>query len=261
MATDSVSNAKTSTNAPARASKNEKTEVVKQVRAMDLGLSVSDRTGVVAVLDRVLANAYVLRTKTEKAHWDVVGPQFYSLHKLWEEQYALLSEYIDASAERTRMLGGFPVATLAGFLRHTELAEIEDAVPMATSTVGNLLRDHETVIRSLRQAVDACADEHNDAGTADFLTGMMEGHEKAAWMLRSFLEGESVQSTGTVNGIVGGTTNNGSKNTASLPSLVGRSSTCLTTKDESSRDLRRSRLASFVLARSRASRSRSPTFY
>jgi starvation-inducible DNA-binding protein len=30
---------------------------------------------------------------------------------------------------------------------------------------------------------------HGDAGTNDFLTGLMERHEKMAWMLRSFLEG------------------------------------------------------------------------
>jgi starvation-inducible DNA-binding protein len=28
---------------------------------------------------------------------------------------------------------------------------------------------------------------HQDAGTSDFLTGLMERHEKMAWMLRAFL--------------------------------------------------------------------------
>ena len=31
-------------------------------------------------------------------------------------------------------------------------------------------------------------DKHGDAGTSDFLTGLMERHEKMAWMLRAFLE-------------------------------------------------------------------------
>ncbi|MEO7143687.1 MAG: ferritin-like domain-containing protein [Bryobacteraceae bacterium] len=51
----------------------------------------------------------------------------------------------------------------------------------------DLLADHETIIRVLRTDVEACTDTYHDAGTADFLTGLMEGHEKMAWMIRAFL--------------------------------------------------------------------------
>ena len=34
------------------------------------------------------------------------------------------------------------------------------------------------------------ADEFNDMGTNDFLIGLMEQHEKMAWMLRAFLDGK-----------------------------------------------------------------------
>ncbi len=56
--------------------------------------------------------------------------------------------------------------------------------------IENLLADHEQIIRDLRHDVEVCADELNDQGTADFLTGLMEQHEKMAWMLRAFLEGK-----------------------------------------------------------------------
>ena len=51
-----------------------------------------------------------------------------------------------------------------------------------------MLADHETIIRTLRKAVDEVTDNLKDAGTADFLTGVMEIHEKMAWMLRSYLK-------------------------------------------------------------------------
>jgi starvation-inducible DNA-binding protein len=51
-----------------------------------------------------------------------------------------------------------------------------------------LRTDHETLIRTLRQDVVAAQDEFGDAGTADFLTGMMEEHEKMAWMIRAHLD-------------------------------------------------------------------------
>ena len=49
-----------------------------------------------------------------------------------------------------------------------------------------LLADHESVIRSLRKDLET-ADDLGDAGTNDFLTGLMERHEKFAWMLRAYL--------------------------------------------------------------------------
>jgi starvation-inducible DNA-binding protein len=54
------------------------------------------------------------------------------------------------------------------------------------------LSDHEAVIQRLRVGLETCADEYHDVGTNDFLTGLMERHEKMAWMLRAFLEGRSV---------------------------------------------------------------------
>ncbi len=55
-----------------------------------------------------------------------------------------------------------------------------------------LVADHETVIRCLRDDLEACMDTYHDAGSNDFLLRLMETHEKMAWMLRAFLQGESV---------------------------------------------------------------------
>jgi len=158
-----------------------------------LGLSSEELSGAIRCLNRALSNVSVLTIKTKKSHWDVVGPQFMTLHKLWDVQYETLARYQDELAERIRTLGGFPVGTLAGFLREATLTEQPGDVPNATDAVSNLLADHEHIVRDLRESVDACDDRFNDKGTADFLTGMMEEHEKMAWMLRSFLQGEGVE--------------------------------------------------------------------
>ena len=54
--------------------------------------------------------------------------------------------------------------------------------------LANLVSDHEQVIRNLREFVDKSDEDLHDVGTSDFLTGLMEQHEKMAWMLRAFLE-------------------------------------------------------------------------
>lgn len=166
------------------------------MRAINIGLTEEQRQGVINLLNQDLADAYLLLVKTKKYHWDVVGPQFRSLHQLWEEHYQKLTLNIDALAERTRALGGYPVGTMEGFLKIATLKEHAGNVPTATKMVANLVHDHEQVIRNLRNHVNESSDKFHDQGTADFLTGLLEQHEEIAWMLRSFIEGEAIEPDG-----------------------------------------------------------------
>lgn len=164
------------------------------MRKLNIGLSEEQREGVVKLLNCDLADAYLLLIKTKKHHWDVVGPQFRSLHEIFEEQYTALTTNIDQMAERTRALGGYPVGSAAGFLQYATLQEQSSGdIPTATVMVERLVDDHEQVIRNIRGHIDQCSEEFHDEGTADFLTGLMEQHEEMAWMLRSFIEGEDLK--------------------------------------------------------------------
>ncbi|MDX2239887.1 MAG: Dps family protein [Leptolyngbyaceae cyanobacterium bins.302] len=166
------------------------------MRQINIGLSEEQRQGVIELLNRDLSNSYLLQLKTKKYHWDVIGPQFRTLHEIFEEQYTALGESIDSIAERVRQLGGYPVGTAKEFIELASVEETPGRVPSPTQMVANLLDDHELIIRSLRDHVDQSSEEFSDEGTADFLTGLMEQHEEMAWMLRSFIEGESVNADG-----------------------------------------------------------------
>lgn len=171
-------------------------EVTKVMKPINIGLSEEQRQGVVNLLNQDLSNAYLLVIKTKKYHWDVVGPQFRTLHELWEEHYKAISDNIDNYAERIRALGGFPIGTAEGFLTNATLREHPGDLPDANEMVNRLVVDHEQVIRNLRQHIAQCVDDYGDEGTADFLTGIMEQHEEMAWMLRSFIEGKSLSGNG-----------------------------------------------------------------
>jgi starvation-inducible DNA-binding protein len=58
--------------------------------------------------------------------------------------------------------------------------------PSAEEMVENLIADHETVVRHLREVTELAEDLH-DQGTADLLTDRMKSHEKAIWMLRAIV--------------------------------------------------------------------------
>lgn len=167
------------------------------MRKLNIGLTEEQRQGVIDLLNKDLSDAYLVLIKTKKYHWDVIGPQFRTLHQLWEEQYEALTQTIDSVAERVRTLGGYPIGSAKGFLEMATLKEDEGRVPTATEMVSNLVDDHEQIVRNLRDHVDQCSEKFHDEGTADFLTGLMEGHEEMAWMLRSFIEGDAIAADGS----------------------------------------------------------------
>lgn len=159
-----------------------------RTKALNTGMSEADLAGVVQILNRLLADEFVLYTKTRNYHWNVVGTQFNDLHRFFEQQYEQLNEIVDEVAERARSLGGNALGTLAEFLESTRLSERPGVYPDAQTMISNLLDDHEAVIRTLRADLETCADRYHDMGTNNFLTDLMEKHEKMAWVLRAFLE-------------------------------------------------------------------------
>lgn len=166
------------------------------MRTVNIGLTEEQRQGVVNLLNCDLSDSYLLIVKTKKYHWDVIGPQFRTLHELWQQHYEAISLNIDAIAERVRQLGGYPIGTAKGFLENATIREHAGDLPNAEEMVERLVNDHEQIIRNLRGHIDQCSDSYHDEGTADFLTGLMEEHEEMAWMLRSFIEGTSLSPSG-----------------------------------------------------------------
>lgn len=134
----------------------------------------------------------MLYTKLRKFHWNVTGPQFHALHEFFENQYDEVKEIADRVAERARAHGGFAIGTLKEFLQQTRLQEQPDEYPNAHTMVANLVADHETMVRNLREDAQLCSETYKDVATEDLMIGLMQSHEEMAWMLRSFIEGESV---------------------------------------------------------------------
>ncbi len=160
----------------------------KKTRKIDIGIKESNRQAVIDLLQPVLANLSVIYAKTRNYHWNLTGPRFHTLHLFLEEQYKTLGEASDEVAERIRSLGGFSIGTLKEFLAKSIIKEEPGVRPPVDLMLENLLTDHETIIKGLREDIDKCDDDYEDTGTADFLTGLMEDHEKLAWMIRAHLE-------------------------------------------------------------------------
>jgi starvation-inducible DNA-binding protein len=154
----------------------------------NIGIAPENLAKITETLSHILADEFVLYTKTRNAHWNVEGPDFHSMHVFFEAQYDELAEVVDAVAERIRTLGHYAPATLKQFLELTHLTEQLREKNDSAGFIKELLGDHESIIIYIRAQLNLFADEFKDLGTSDYLTGLTEGHEKMAWMLRAHLK-------------------------------------------------------------------------
>ncbi len=153
----------------------------------EIGITQKRLDSSVSILSSILSDEVTLYTKTRKFHWNVAGESFMELHRLFQEQYAELEETIDEVAERIGKLGSKTIGTMKEFSERTRLKESPNVYPSQKEMLKELLDDHESLIVELRKDIEICDEVNNDAGTTDFLIGILEQHETTAWVLRRYL--------------------------------------------------------------------------
>ena len=152
---------------------------------INTGIAEADRQQIAAGLSNLLADSYTLYLKTHNYHWNVEGPQFNTLHLMFETQYTELAIAVDEIAERIRALGIKAPGSYSEFANLTSVDEAQGG-ESAEEMIRQLAVGQESIVRTARAAFPAASDAH-DEPTADLLTQRMQTHEKNAWMLRSML--------------------------------------------------------------------------
>ena len=152
---------------------------------IDIGLNEKARQKIAGDLGRLLADSYTLYLKTHNYHWNVTGPEFRTLHLMFEEQYNELALAVDLIAERIRALGFPAPGSYKAYARLTSIPE-EDDIPKAQDMIKNLIKGHEAVIKTARATLPDAAEAHDETSVS-LLSDRLNIHEKTAWMLRSLL--------------------------------------------------------------------------
>jgi len=152
---------------------------------VDIGMTEKERKKVADEITNFLADTYALYLKTQNFHWNMVGPQFFSLHVLFQKQYEEMAEAIDEIAERVRTLGFYAEGSFSAFKKRTTISE-ENKPVKQDDMIKKLVKDHELIAKKYRPLI-LLAQEHHDEMTADLVIKRLEVHEKAAWLLRSHL--------------------------------------------------------------------------
>ena len=154
----------------------------------NLGITDKNLKAIHSLLNNVLADGNILYIKLRKFHWNLSGDNFMELHLLFEQQYNDVAIGIDEVAERISTLGGTAIGTTSEFASGSQLKENPGKIPTNQEMLKELVSDHETIVRALRKFVDDTAEKYKDAGTSDFLTELMQKHEKMAWKLRKYFK-------------------------------------------------------------------------
>tara|TARA_Y100000034_G_scaffold113427_1_gene148447 strand:- start:1789 stop:2256 length:468 start_codon:yes stop_codon:yes gene_type:complete len=137
-------------------------------------------------LTQVLSDTFVLYFKTHSFHWNVEGPHFKTLHELFEEQYNDLWSFTDELAERIRSLKTYAPTNYDEILKNAKLKP-QTKIPKDMDMVKELANDNETIVKNIFPVL-RLAEDAGDEATVDMLIERIDVHEKAAWMLRSFLK-------------------------------------------------------------------------
>jgi starvation-inducible DNA-binding protein len=154
----------------------------------NIGITEDNRQSIAMELLALLADEYILYTKTKNALWNIEGGDFHSMQLFFELQYRELDEVIDRVAERIRAIGSYAPASLSSFLNITSLTESPMQRNDSSALIKELMLDHESIIMSQRKSFNRFIDLYQDLGTGDFISGLIEKHEEMAWKLRAHLQ-------------------------------------------------------------------------
>ncbi len=151
----------------------------------NIGLDADSRQSVVEMLTVLLADEEVLAQKTRRVCVPAAADNS-DLQPLCDSQYRQIKDIVSEIGERVSILGGSHLSPAGEIISSSRLDGNNGITPDAIS----ILADHEAFIRYLREDAQKCSEEYEDQGTFALLIGVMQIHEKMAWMLRSYIQGE-----------------------------------------------------------------------
>src|SRR6058998_4198153 len=151
-------------------------------------LPVTARVEAIALLNQRLADCIDLQTQCKQAHWNVKGPTFIALHKLFDEVNEAVEEYVDLLAERVVQLGGIAEGTAGVVAERSTLVDYPLALSSGAEHVAALSDALAMFARTARLGIEEMNDLQ-DAGSADILTEISRGVDKWLWFVEAHQQG------------------------------------------------------------------------
>ena len=149
------------------------------------GLDANQVAPIVKGLQQLLADFQVYYTNLRGYHWQVRGPQFFTLHSQFEKMYNEAAESVDEIAERILQLGATPENRFSQYLQKSQIKE-QTGVSCASEIIPQILDSLKVLIAQERK-IAALADEAGDIATGDLISDLLDEQEKSVWMISALL--------------------------------------------------------------------------
>jgi starvation-inducible DNA-binding protein len=151
--------------------------------AMPIALAEAARREAADNLNQLLADTITLRDLYRKHHWQASGPNFYSLHLLFDKHFREQDELVDALAERIMQLGGVSVAMAPDVSEMTLIPRPPKGRERTAEQLARLLHAHEVVLEESR-AMARYAERDGDLGTNDLIVSdVIRTNETQVWFV------------------------------------------------------------------------------
>ena len=142
------------------------------------------RVEVIGLLNQRLAEAIDLQTQCKQAHWNVKGPSFIGLHKLFDDVNEDVENYVDLIAERVVQLGGVAEGTIGAAEQRSKLPDYPIGIATGPEHVAALSDALGAFGRAARITIEEM-NELEDSGSADVLTEISRGVDKWLWFVEA----------------------------------------------------------------------------
>jgi starvation-inducible DNA-binding protein len=152
-----------------------------------IDLPAGTRSEIIDLCNQQLADTADLQSQIKQAHWNVKGPEFISLHLLYDTLAEEVEGYIDLIAERVTQLGGYAMGTARMAAENSRLPEFPTDAIQGLDTVRALVERYAAYAASTRAAIDE-SDKSGDQSTADLFTEVSRGIDKGLWFLDAHLQ-------------------------------------------------------------------------
>jgi starvation-inducible DNA-binding protein len=152
-----------------------------------IDLPAGTRSEIIDLCNQQLADTADLQSQIKQAHWNVKGPEFISLHLLYDTWAEEVEGYIDLIAERVTQLGGYAMGTARMAAENSRLPEFPTDAIQGLDTVRALVERYAAYAASTRAAIDE-SDKSGDQSTADLFTEVSRGIDKGLWFLEAHLQ-------------------------------------------------------------------------
>ena len=136
------------------------------------------RVEMAGLLAHLLADEFLLLTKTLNAQWNVEKPGFYSVRMIFIIQFRQINEILDRIAERLQFLGFSAVVALKQFLELSHLTETAFDEGWGELSILELCEDHRCIMNFVKSSLEPLLEDINDERTSVFIACLLEEHQK-----------------------------------------------------------------------------------